>query len=101
MDRAAQVECFLDLIAREELEVDSLISGVFPMENAAKVYADLAAGLVSPVGVLLEYPKEAPPRTSSRVNTDSKAGSGAQPTRGPRPVRRGQGTALDRLHRRG
>jgi predicted dehydrogenase/threonine dehydrogenase-like Zn-dependent dehydrogenase len=50
------LECFLDLIAREEIEVGSLISGTFPMENATSVYNDLASGSLAAVGVLLEYP---------------------------------------------
>jgi predicted dehydrogenase/threonine dehydrogenase-like Zn-dependent dehydrogenase len=53
------LECFLDLIAREEIEVQSLVSGIFPIEQAATVYHDLAAGSLAGVGVLLEYP--APP----------------------------------------
>jgi predicted dehydrogenase/threonine dehydrogenase-like Zn-dependent dehydrogenase len=48
--------CFLDLIAHQDLEVDSLVSGVFPLERASQVYADLASGSMSGVGVLLEYP---------------------------------------------
>jgi len=50
------LECFLDLIARKEIEVETLISGVFPMKDASAVYADLAAGSLKAVGVLLEYP---------------------------------------------
>ena len=53
------LECFLDLIARKELEVETLVSGVFPFENASTVYADLSSGALKAVGVLLEYP--APP----------------------------------------
>jgi predicted dehydrogenase/threonine dehydrogenase-like Zn-dependent dehydrogenase len=53
------LECFLDLIARKEIEVETLISGVFPMENASTVYADLSSGSLKAVGVLLQYP--APP----------------------------------------
>jgi predicted dehydrogenase/threonine dehydrogenase-like Zn-dependent dehydrogenase len=53
------LECFLDLIARKDIEVETLISGVFPMENASSVYADLSSGALKAVGVLLEYP--APP----------------------------------------
>ena len=49
------LECFLDLIARQDLEVESLVSGVFPMENATSVYADLSSGALNAVGVLLEY----------------------------------------------
>jgi predicted dehydrogenase/threonine dehydrogenase-like Zn-dependent dehydrogenase len=53
------LECFLDLIARKELEVETLVSGVFPFENASTVYADLSSGALKAVGVLLEYPAPA------------------------------------------
>jgi len=56
------LECFLDLIARKEIEVETLVSGVFPVEQAGTVYADLASGSLAAVGVLLEYP--APPADS-------------------------------------
>jgi predicted dehydrogenase/threonine dehydrogenase-like Zn-dependent dehydrogenase len=64
------LECFLDLIAREELEVESLVSGVFPLERATTVYNDLAAGSLSGVGVLLEYPahpQDSQPPAASRL----------------------------------
>jgi predicted dehydrogenase len=50
------LESFLDLVARNELEVATLIDGVFPMEDAAKVYGDLKTGALKAIGVLLEYP---------------------------------------------
>src|SRR6516162_5918285 len=53
------LECFLDLIARKDIEVETLVSGVFPVENASTVYADLASGSLKAVGVLLKY--SAPP----------------------------------------
>jgi predicted dehydrogenase/threonine dehydrogenase-like Zn-dependent dehydrogenase len=56
------LECFLDLIARKEIEVETLVSGIFPLENASTVYADLASGSLKAVGVLLQYP--APPADS-------------------------------------
>ncbi|MGH3217591.1 MAG: bi-domain-containing oxidoreductase [Streptosporangiaceae bacterium] len=62
------LECFLDLIARKEIEVETLVSGVFPLENASSVYADLASGSLKTVGVLLEYPAppaDSPPRAAS------------------------------------
>jgi len=59
--------CFLDLIAHNDIEVDSLVSGVFPLENAAKVYGDLKSGTLAAVGVLLEYP--APRAGSERSDT--------------------------------
>ena len=50
------LECFLDLIARKEIEVETLVSSVFPMENASTVYAGLSSGSLKAVGVLLQYP---------------------------------------------
>ena len=73
------LECFLDLIARKEIEVQTLVSGVFPLENASTVYADLASGSLKAVGVLLEYPAtsvDSPPRTAGSM---VRAGSGARP----------------------
>ena len=82
------LECFLDLIARKEIEVESLVSGIFPMEQASTVYADLAAGALNPVGVLLKYPErpadpEHPARAASRVLTADQAAA-------PRGTREGQ-----------
>jgi predicted dehydrogenase/threonine dehydrogenase-like Zn-dependent dehydrogenase len=54
------LECFLDLIARKDIEVESLVSRVFPLEHAGSVYDELATGSPSAVGVLLEY-AAAPP----------------------------------------
>ena len=53
------LESFLDLVARNELEVATLIDGVFPMDDAAKVYADLKTGTLKAIGGLLEYPEPA------------------------------------------
>src|SRR5262249_4637826 len=55
------LECFLDLIAREEIDVGSLVSGVFSMEQATAVYDQLASGSMAAVGVLLEYPPRSGP----------------------------------------
>src|SRR5690348_13889458 len=64
------IECFLDLLAHKEIEVETLITGVFPVEQARSVYADLASGAVPAVGVLLSYPSppaDSPARSISRV----------------------------------
>jgi predicted dehydrogenase/threonine dehydrogenase-like Zn-dependent dehydrogenase len=50
------LESFLNLVARGELEVATLIDAVFPMTDAAKVYEDLKTGSLKAIGVLLEYP---------------------------------------------
>jgi predicted dehydrogenase/threonine dehydrogenase-like Zn-dependent dehydrogenase len=50
------LESFLDLITRNQLEVATLIDGVFPFDDAAKVYGNLKDGTLKAIGVLLEYP---------------------------------------------
>ena len=54
------LECFLDLLARKDLEVETLVSGTFPMDDAVSVYADLSSGALKAVGVLLAYPAPDP-----------------------------------------
>lgn len=49
--------CFLDLLARKDIEVESLVSATFPIEKATSAYNDLASGTLQAVGALLEYPK--------------------------------------------
>jgi predicted dehydrogenase len=69
------LESFLNLVARNEIEVATLISGVFPIADAAKVYTDLKSGELKAVGVLLEYPvpaEDAPAPSTSRVLSVAK-----------------------------
>jgi predicted dehydrogenase/threonine dehydrogenase-like Zn-dependent dehydrogenase len=76
------LECFLDLLARKDIEVESLITGTFPIDSATKVYDDLASGELPAVGVLLEYPRpaaDAAPPSRSRVVT---GGAAARPREG-------------------
>jgi predicted dehydrogenase/threonine dehydrogenase-like Zn-dependent dehydrogenase len=47
--------CFLDLLADGSVDVASLISGVYPIEEAADVYSKLGAGSLEGVGFLLSY----------------------------------------------
>ena len=96
------LECFLDLLARKDLEVETLVSGTFPMHDAVSVYADLSSGALKAVGVLLGYPAPGP---------GEPAPAGRQPGPRRRPVRPGQGLEEaertgrqapgHRLHRRG
>ena len=80
------LECFLDLLARKEIEVETLVSGIFPMENASTVYADLAAGSLKAVGVLLEYPARPANGPSREAGSLILTGAGAAP-RGSRDGR--------------
>jgi predicted dehydrogenase/threonine dehydrogenase-like Zn-dependent dehydrogenase len=51
------LRCFLDLIAGDQLEVASLVSGTFPIGEATTAYARLEDGTLTGVGYLLEYPR--------------------------------------------
>ncbi len=80
------LECFLDLLAHKDIEVESLITGTFPIENATAVYDDLSSGALPAVGVLLEYPK---PETRTAPPATSRVVSGGQAAT-PRAARQGQ-----------
>jgi predicted dehydrogenase/threonine dehydrogenase-like Zn-dependent dehydrogenase len=73
------LECFLDLLARKDIEVSTLTSGVFPLENASNVYADLASGALKAVGVLLQYPVPPVDSPSKTATSIVRAGSAAAP----------------------
>jgi predicted dehydrogenase/threonine dehydrogenase-like Zn-dependent dehydrogenase len=80
--------CFLDLLAHSDLEVDSLVSGVFPMESATQVYNDLASGSLNAVGVLLEYAadaaaEQAPATSQSRSPVQGGSAPQSPPRRRP------------------
>jgi predicted dehydrogenase/threonine dehydrogenase-like Zn-dependent dehydrogenase len=66
--------CFLDLIARQEVEVGSLVSGIFPVERATEVYHDLGSGALDAVGVLLEYQAQQTADQSSSISRLVPAG---------------------------
>jgi predicted dehydrogenase len=69
------LESFLNLVARNEVEVASLIDGVFPMTEAAAVYENLKTGTLKGIGVLLEYPvpaADAPAPSTKQVLARAK-----------------------------
>jgi predicted dehydrogenase len=78
------LESFLDLITRNQLEVATLIGGVFPFNDAAKVYGNLKDGTLKAIGVLLEYP---PPREGGLKPPTRQMLPGAQ-GQSPRVVRK-------------
>ncbi|TCC51331.1 oxidoreductase [Kribbella capetownensis] len=57
--------CFIDLIAREQMDIGSLIAGAFPIADATDVYQQLSTGTLPGVGFLFEYPK--PPTDETTV----------------------------------
>jgi predicted dehydrogenase/threonine dehydrogenase-like Zn-dependent dehydrogenase len=80
------LECFLDLLARKDLEVETLVSGTFPMHDAVSVYADLSSGALKAVGVLLKYPAPDPerlPRPATSLVRTSVPSAPARVSKGP------------------
>jgi predicted dehydrogenase/threonine dehydrogenase-like Zn-dependent dehydrogenase len=57
--------CFLDLLADGSVDIGSLVTGVYPIEEATSVYERIGSGTLEGVGFLLSYP-EAPADESGR-----------------------------------
>lgn len=53
------LQCFLDLIASDGVEVATLVSGIRGIDDAAALYDELRTGALQGVGFLLEYPRRA------------------------------------------
>jgi threonine dehydrogenase-like Zn-dependent dehydrogenase len=49
--------CFLDLIAKGEVDPEPLVSGMFPVADAVDVYERLRTGALQGVGFLFDYPE--------------------------------------------
>jgi predicted dehydrogenase/threonine dehydrogenase-like Zn-dependent dehydrogenase len=79
------LECFLDLIARGDIEIGSLVSASFPLDQATRVYGDLASGALAAVGVLLEYPE---PSAPAELPATPRAATVARPPASPAGLRR-------------
>src|SRR5206468_12298016 len=71
--------CFLDLLADGSVDVGSLISGTYPIEDAADVYSRLGAGSLEGIGFLLSYRSgpdaEEPERTIQSAHTERAVAS--------------------------
>ncbi|HZX06797.1 bi-domain-containing oxidoreductase [Kribbella sp.] len=79
------LECFVDLIAREQIDVGALIANTFPIADATDVYQKLSTGTYPGVGFLFEYPKEASPdntRTARRADGAARGAGGEEGGRG-------------------
>jgi len=86
--------CFIDLLARGQLDVESLVSGTFAVERAVEVYDRLSSGELHGVGFLFEYPADtseestktlADSRHTATRRTDADTATEDAPRRRPRP----------------
>jgi predicted dehydrogenase/threonine dehydrogenase-like Zn-dependent dehydrogenase len=57
------LHCFVDAVARKEIDPEPLIAGIFPVDDASNVYEQLSSGALQGVGFLFEYdqPDQAAP----------------------------------------
>ncbi|MQA79595.1 MAG: zinc-binding dehydrogenase [Streptosporangiales bacterium] len=85
------LECFVDLIAREQIDVGSLIARVFPIADATDAYRQLSEGALPGVGFLFAYPAPAeaapgagytPPRVVPPATVLPRQRDGATPRLG-------------------
>ncbi len=49
------LHCFVDAVARKEIDPEPLIAGIFPLTDAPNVYEQLSGGVLQGVGFLFEY----------------------------------------------
>jgi predicted dehydrogenase/threonine dehydrogenase-like Zn-dependent dehydrogenase len=95
------LHCFINAIARKEIDPEPLIAGIFPLDDAPNVYEQLGTGVLRGVGFLFEYdtPNESDLQAPSRTQAEARvATSRSAPTASPRstPARAGghQGGAV-------
>jgi predicted dehydrogenase/threonine dehydrogenase-like Zn-dependent dehydrogenase len=85
--------CFIDLLDRGELDLSSLVSGTFPVEQAVDVYDRLSAGELRGVGFLFEYPaKPEEKETDNRLQGEHLSQNGHASVAAVRPRHRPAGT---------
>jgi predicted dehydrogenase len=72
--------CFVDLIARGEIDLEPLVAATFPLTEAVEVYERLRAGGVPGVGFLFEYPQPADSPRPEASRLALHATSQARPT---------------------
>jgi predicted dehydrogenase/threonine dehydrogenase-like Zn-dependent dehydrogenase len=79
------LQCFLDLIANDGVEVATLVSGIRDIDDAAALYEELRTGQLQGVGFLLEYPRRAEEPVPPALPATA-APTAVLPGRTPQPV---------------
>lgn len=78
--------CFLDVVARGGLDLEPLVSGTFPLDDASHVYEQLRTGGLRGVGFLFEYARETPSANTAPIIVPPDRATDA-PRRSPAPAR--------------
>ena len=82
------LHCFVNAVARKEIDPEPLIAGIFPLEDAPSVYEQLSSGVLQGVGFLFEYDQQE--QVDAGSTPAAPARPVAAPSRSTRPRREGQ-----------
>jgi predicted dehydrogenase/NADPH:quinone reductase-like Zn-dependent oxidoreductase len=79
------LHCFVNAVARKEIDPEPLIAGIFPLGDAPNVYEQLGSGVLQGVGFLFEYdvPDEADPDAPTHGQANAQAVARQQTTTAP------------------
>ena len=86
------LHCFINAIARKEIDPEPLIAGIFPVEDATDVYGQLSSGTLRGVGYLFEYDSPTEEVRDSEARADALENP-ARPARRVEPASTRQGPA--------
>ena len=90
--------CFVDLVAKGDIDIEPLVSGIFPITEAADVYERLRTNALTGIGFLFEYPPEdreapaepnvasLPERATPTVGRPRRMDASSRPTNRPLSV---------------
>ena len=81
------LDCFIDAIARREVDPEPLIAGIFPLHDAPSVYEQLSTGALRGIGFLFEYAR---PEASPGGPGHTVVGTHAVSASGPAPPSRAE-----------
>lgn len=76
--------CFVDLLARGAVDLDPLVSQVFPVDEAVTVYDGLSSGELTGIGILFEYPPEKSPGATGLLEARPNGTNPSPPADSPR-----------------
>ncbi len=90
--------CFVDLVAKGDVDIEPLVSGIFPITEAVDVYERLRTNALTGIGFLFEYPPEdreapaephvasLPERATPTVGRPRRMDASSRPTNRPLSV---------------
>jgi predicted dehydrogenase/NADPH:quinone reductase-like Zn-dependent oxidoreductase len=88
------LHCFVNAVARKEIDPEPLIAGIFPLVDAPSVYEQLSSGVLQGVGFLFEYDQQDQAESEAPTQATTPASPGrpvvAATSRSTRTRREGQ-----------